>query len=77
MSLLCDETTDISVTMQLHYVIGGDLKVRYFKIREVTDGTADTIKDALLSIIQEAQIPVSKAMEVRLWLVAGVEWLCS
>ena len=53
-SILCDETTDISVTKQLivylRYVIGGDLQVRYFKICEVADGTADTIRNALLSI---------------------------
>ena len=47
-SILCDETTDTSVTKQLmvvvylRYVIQGDLKVRYFKIHEVIDGTADT-----------------------------------
>ena len=34
--------------------------MRYFKICEVKDGTADTIKDALLFITQEAEIPMSK-----------------
>lgn len=46
--------------MYLRSIIGGDLKVRYFKICEVKDGTADTIKDALFSITQEAEIPMSK-----------------
>ena len=78
MSLLCNETTNICVTKQLIvylcYVIEGDLaKSEIFQNNNVT---ADTIKDTLLSITQEAEIPMSKiiglgAMELQ--LVAGVE----
>ena len=43
-SLLCDETTDVSITKQLviyvRYVLEGNLKVCYLKICDLKDGTA-------------------------------------
>ena len=53
-SLLCDETTDISITKQLivyvRYALDGELRVRYFKISDLKDGTAVTIEAELLSM---------------------------
>lgn len=65
-SLLCDETTDVSITKQLiiyiRYVLDGDIRVRYLKICDLKDGTAATIEEALLLVCQSVGINLSKVV---------------
>ena len=64
-SLLCDETTDVSITKQLiiyvRYVLEGDIRVDYLKISDLKDGTAATIEE-LLSVCQFVGINLSKVV---------------
>lgn len=66
-SLMCDETTGVSITKQLivyvWYVVDGELKVCYFKLQNIQDGTAETIESTLLSICQAANINPSKVID--------------
>ena len=65
-SLMCDETTDESITKQLivyaQYVVDGELMVRYLKIQHLRDGTAETIEQTLLAICRHASIEVCKVV---------------
>ena len=65
-SLLCDETTDVSIAKQLiiyvRYVLEGDIRVRYLKISDLKDGTAATIEEELLSVCQSVGINLSKVV---------------
>lgn len=64
--LLCDETTDVSITKQLiiycRYVMAGEVNMRYWKIKDLPNGTAETVENALVSACQEADIPLTKVM---------------
>lgn len=64
--LLCDETTDVSITKQLiiycRYVMAGEVNMRYLKIKDLPNGTAETVENALVSACQEADIPLTKVM---------------
>ena len=57
--LMCDESTDISVTKELilyaRILSCGEVRAHFLKIN---DGTAETIKNAILSYLEEANIPL-------------------
>ena len=63
-ALMTDETTDISVLKQLvlvcKYSTCSGIKTSYFQITDIPNGTADTIETALLQILREKEIDVSK-----------------
>ena len=58
--LMCDESTDISVTKELilyaRILSCGEVRAHFLKL--INDGTAETIKNAILSYLEEANIPL-------------------
>ena len=63
--ILCDESTDISVTKQLVVYIkyitqNGDTCVRFLKLIDLSDGKAVSIEKALIDLCAEVQIPIEK-----------------
>lgn len=56
-SLLCDETTDISITKELivymRYLSGGKSVTRFLEVRELKDGRADTIFRSLQDMAEK------------------------
>ncbi|XP_064635785.1 piggyBac transposable element-derived protein 4-like [Lineus longissimus] len=56
-SVMCDETTDISVTKELivytRYLSGGKSVTRFLEVRELPDGCAETIFQSLLKMEEE------------------------
>ena len=65
MGLMCDESTDVSVTKQLIVfarVVTSNhgVSYRYLQTLEMPDGRAETIESALLSSLQEYGIGIQK-----------------
>ena len=46
----------------VRYVLDGELKVRYFKINDLSDGSAATIEQELLSMCQQADLSMHKVV---------------
>ena len=61
--LMCDESTDISVTKELilnaRIIAGGKVSAHFLKLIHILDGKAETIEKALLSFLDETNIPMS------------------
>ena len=66
-SLLCDETTDISVLKQMvvygkYLTDSGDTCTVFLKINDLFDGKAETIERALLQFCEATEISIRKVM---------------
>ena len=66
-SLLCDETTDISVLKQMivygkYLTDSGDTRTVSLKITDLLDGKAETIERALLQFCEATEISIRKVM---------------
>ena len=63
-ALMTDESTDVSVLKQLvlivRYVTEQGIKTSYLHIRDLIDGTAETIELAVLQILRDKSIDVAK-----------------
>ena len=61
--LMCDESTDISVTKELilyaRIIAGGEVSTHFLKLIHIQDGKAETIEKALISFLDETNIPIS------------------
>ena len=62
--LMADESTDISVTKELilyaRVLCRGDVRVFFLKIINIADGCAGTIENAILTYLEQADIPISR-----------------
>ena len=62
--LMADESTDISVTKDLilyaRVLCRGDVRVFFLKIIKIADGCAGTIENAILTYLEQADIPISR-----------------
>ena len=66
-SLLCDETTDISVLKQMvvygkYLTDSGGTRTVFLKITDLFDGKAETIERALLQLCEATEISIRKVM---------------
>ena len=65
-SLLCDESTDVSTVKQLVIYIriihDGKPETHFLQLREIANGTAETVTSALLASCCEYNIDISKVM---------------
>ena len=61
--LMCDESTDISVTKELilyaRIIACGKVSTHFLKLIHIPDGKAETIETALISFLDHTNIPVS------------------
>ena len=59
-SLLTDESIDIAVKKQLvlvaRYLVGGEVTTGFINIQDIPNGTANTIVQAILSVVLKGQI---------------------
>ena len=62
-ALMCDESTDISVSKELILYVCiiacGRVSVHFLKLIQIPDGRAETIENAMISFLDKANIPVS------------------
>ena len=61
--LMCDESTDISVTKELilyaRIIACGKVSTHFLKLIHIPDGKAETIETALISFLDHTNIPIS------------------
>ena len=61
--LMCDESTDISVTKELilyaRVLCHGKMKARFLKLIHIPDGKAETVEKEILAYLHTANIPLS------------------
>ena len=65
---MCDESTDISVTKEVilyaRIFAGGKVSTHFLKLIYILDGKAETIEKALLSFLDETNIPISTSQHL-------------
>ena len=61
--LMCDESTDISVTKELilyaRIIACGKVSTHFLKLNHIPDGKAETIETTLISFLDHTNIPIS------------------
>ena len=63
--LLCDKSTDVSVTKQLvvyvkYITLNGDTRIRFWKLIDLNDGKTVSIEKALLGLCTEHKVVLKR-----------------